>query len=112
MAMKIRKGDTVMVLWGKDKGKRGVVQRVWPAEGKVLVENVNIVKKHVKARPGIRQAGIVEQPARMDISKVALVDPETGEPTKVGFRFLPDGTKVRFSKTTGKELDEVGRGSR
>lgn len=104
MAMKVQKGDTVMVLWGKDKGKRGVVQSVWPKEGKVLVENVNVVKKHVKARPGVRQAGIVEQPARMDASKVAVVDPSTGDPAKIGFRYLADGTKVRYSKSSGEQI--------
>jgi len=106
MAMKIRKGDTVMVLWGKDKGKTGKVERVWPAEGKVLVENVNIVKKHQKPRGNVRQAGIIEQPARLPICKVALIDPATGEPTKVGFRFLADGTKVRYAKRSGEVLPD------
>ena len=106
MAFKIVKGDTVMVLWGKDKGKRGVVQRVMPKEGKVVVENVNIVKKHVKPRGIVRQAGIIEQSAPLDISKVAIVDPRTGEPTKVGFRFLADGSKVRYAKRSDEVLPD------
>ena len=106
MAMKIRKGDTVMVLWGKDKGKTGVVQRVWPTDNKCIVENCNIVKRHVKARPGVRQTGIVEQPAPLPMAKLALVDPSTGEPTKVGFRFLEDGSKVRYSKSSGEVIPD------
>lgn len=104
MAAKVQKGDTVMVLWGKDKGKRGVVQRVIPKEHKVIVENVNIVKRHTKPRGIARQAGIIEQPAPMDLSKVAVIDPQTGEPTKVGFRVLADGTKVRYAKRSGEQI--------
>ena len=112
MAMKIRKGDTVMVLWGKDRGKTGVVQRVWPDEMKLIVENINIVKKHRKPRPGVTQTGIIEQPARLPIGKVALVDPSTGEPTKIGFRLLADGTKVRFAKKSGETIPDNTRSAR
>ena len=97
---KIKKGDQVVVLAGEYKGSKGEVLRVFPKKGKVLVEDVNIVKKHQKPtndKPG----GIIEQPAPFDISNVILIDPKSGEPTRVGRR-IEDGKLVRFSKKSGE----------
>ncbi len=109
MANKIKKDDLVQVLSGKDKGKQGKVLQVLPAEERVLVEGINRVKRHLRAGQfGNTEGGIVESEAPLHISNVAVVDPETGKPTRVGFRFEDDGdggtTKVRFAKASGKEL--------
>lgn len=111
---KIKKDDLVQVLSGKDKGKQGKVLRVLPKDGKVLVEGVNRVIKHVRAGQGpdgATEGGRVEQEALLHISKVAVIDPETEKPTRVGYRFEEvekDGetvtVKVRYAKASGKEL--------
>ena len=101
--MKIKKGDKVEVLTGKDKGKRGEVLRVYP-ENKVVVEGVAIVKRHVKPNAANQQGGIVEAEAAIDASNVALIDPKTDKPTRVGYLIKEDGTKVRVSKKSGAEL--------
>lgn len=102
---KIRKGDEVVVITGKDKGKRGKVVRVFIATHKVVVENVNIAKRHTRPNPNLNQAGgIVEKEMPLDISNVALVNPITGKADKVGFKFLEDGTKVRFFKSNGEVI--------
>lgn len=95
MAMRIRRNDVVQVIRGKDRGKRGKVQRVLPLEGRVVVEGVNIVKRHVRASGGVRQAGIVQQEAPMDVSKVMPVCTHCNRPVRVGFQYLEDETKVR-----------------
>ena len=95
---RIRKGDTVQVIAGKSKGKIGVVQRVMPKENRVIVEGANLIKKHVRARPGIQQAGIVEMEAPIHVSNVMLVCSHCNRPSRVGFRYLEDGTKVRYCK--------------
>ncbi|MBI3972455.1 MAG: 50S ribosomal protein L24 [Chloroflexi bacterium] len=103
MAAKVRKNDTVQVLAGREKGKQGKVTRVLPKEERVVIDGVNIRKRHVKAkRPG-EQAGIVEFPAPLHISNVALVCAKCGRPSRIGFRFLEDGSKVRYCK----RCDEV-----
>ena len=99
MATRIRRDDTVLVISGKDKGKRGKVQRVIRDKNKVLVEGVNIITRHVKSRSGVRQAGIVQQEAPIDMSNVAYVEPETGRPGRVGWEYLEDGTKVRVLRS-------------
>ena len=99
MATRIRRDDTVLVISGKDKGKRGKVQRVIRGKNKVLVEGVNIITRHVKSRTGVRQAGIVQQEAPIDMSNVAYVEPETGRPGRVGWEYLEDGTKVRVLRS-------------
>lgn len=99
MAQRIRKGDTVLILSGKDKGKRGEVIRVIPREDRVVVEGVNIVTRHVRQRPGISQAGLVRGEAPIRSSKVMLVDPESQKPGRVQAKFLDDGTKVRVIKS-------------
>jgi len=99
MATRIRRDDTVLVISGKDKGKRGKVQRVFSEKNRVLVEGVNIITRHVKSRGGVRQAGIVQQEAPIDMSNVAYVEPETGRPGRVGWEYLEDGTKVRVLRS-------------
>ena len=95
MAQRIRRGDQVKVISGKDRGKQGEVARVLLKKGLVVVDGVNLVTRHVKQRPGTAQAGIIKQEAPIQISNVAYVDPETGDSGRVGFRILEDGTKVR-----------------
>ena len=102
--MKIRKGDTVEVLTGKDKGKRGEVLRALPEDNKVVVEGAAMVKRHMKPNAANQQGGIVEHEAAIDASNVALIDPKDDKPTRVGYAFKEDGTKVRVSKRSGEEL--------
>lgn len=104
MAAKIRTNDEVIVITGKDKGKTGKVTAVFPKEHRVVVEGINIHKKHVKANPTINQPGeIKEISAPMDISNVAIFNPETKKADRVGFRF-EDGKKVRFYKSNDKVI--------
>jgi large subunit ribosomal protein L24 len=103
MAAKIKKGDKVVVLSGKDKGKTGEVTRVLPKDGKVVVSGVNTVKRH--QRPTQTNAGgIEEKDAPIHVSNVALADPKSGEPTRVGFQ-MKDGKKVRVAKKSGEVID-------
>ena len=101
--MKIRSGDRVVVLAGKDKGKEGTVTRAIPKADKVVVEGVNVAKRHRKPTKAMDQGGIVDLEMPIHISNVALIDPD-GKPTRVGFRVEADGTKVRVSKRTGVDL--------
>jgi len=104
MANKIRKGDDVIVLAGKDKGKRGTVLRV--LEDRVLVENINLAKKHVKPNPNIgEQGGIVDKEMPLHVSNVALYNPTTDKGDRVGFKTLDDGRKVRVYKSNGEVVD-------
>jgi large subunit ribosomal protein L24 len=101
---RIRKGDRVVVVTGKDRGKKGEVLRVIPKDDRVLVQGVNVIKRHT--RPTQTQAGgIVEREAPIHASNLAHVDPKTGEPTRIGFKFLDDGRKVRFAKRSGEVID-------
>jgi large subunit ribosomal protein L24 len=102
-AMKIRKGDRVRVLTGKDRGKEGVVMFALPSQGKVIVEGVNIAKKHQKPTRSTQQGGIIDKDMPMPVANVALVCSACGKPTRVGFRFEPDGTKVRICRKCGKD---------
>jgi len=105
MAAKIRKGDRVQVLTGRDKGKRGEVIAVMPTEKRALVQGVNVVKRHQKPQ-GMNQAGgIQEKEAPIHLSNLALLDPKSGKPTRVGFRELEDGKKVRVARPSGEVLD-------
>lgn len=100
--MKIRKGDQVIVTTGRDKGKQGEVLRAMPKDNKVIVQGVNMVKRHT--RPSQTSAGgIISKEAPIDVSNVALIDPETGKPTRVGFAVV-DGEKVRVAKKSGKVI--------
>ena len=101
---KIKKGDQVIVTSGRDKGKRGEVLRVLRDTRRVLVAGVNVAKRHTRPAPG-SPGGIVDKELSLDISNVALIDPKTGEPTRVGFRILDDGRKVRFAKRSGEVID-------
>ncbi len=101
--MKIKKGDQVQVLSGKDKGKRGEVIKAFPAKGKVVVSGVAVVKKAQKADQMGNNGGFVEKEAAIDVSNVALIDPKTDTPTRVGYRF-EDGKKVRYSKKSGEAI--------
>jgi large subunit ribosomal protein L24 len=103
--MKIRKGDDVIVLVGRDKGKKGSVLKVLTKERRVLVQGVNVVKRHT--RPSTAQAGgIVEKELPLHVSNVAIADPRDGKPTRIGYKFLEDGKrKVRFAKRSGEVID-------
>ena len=104
MKLKIKKGDKVVVITGRDKGKSGEVLRVVPAENRVIVQGVHMVKRHT--RPGAGQpGGIVEKEAAIHVSNVAHVDPKSNKPTRIGYKFLEDGRKVRFAKRSGEVLD-------
>jgi len=111
--LKIKKGDTVAVLTGKDAGKRGTVTRVLPSEGRVLVEKVNMVKRHTKPRQAPRSSGsqqmlpggVFEQEAPLRASNVALVCPACSKPTRVGFRINSTGNKVRVCRHCGKDVE-------
>ncbi|MEX0762352.1 MAG: 50S ribosomal protein L24 [Dehalococcoidia bacterium] len=99
MAQRIKTGDNVLVISGKDKGKRGTVVRVMPKEGRVVVEGVHVITRHIRQRPGTSQAGLVQQEAPISLSKVMLLDPETQQPGRAAWRFLEDGTKERVVKS-------------
>ena len=104
MAAKIKKGDKVVVLTGKDKGKKGDVVAVFPKENKALVQGVNMMKRHEK--PSQTSAGgIVTREAKVHLSNIAIQDPKSGKPTRVGFKTLDDGRKVRVAKASGEMID-------
>ena len=103
--MHVKKGDKVMVITGKDKGKTGVVLTAFPKQDRVLVEGVNVVKKHMKPNQLNPQGGIVDQEAAIHVSNVMVIDPKTGEPTRVGYK-VEDGKKIRIAKKSGEVLDK------
>ena len=103
--MKIRKNDTVIILAGKDRGKKGKVRRALPREDRVIVEGFNMIKRHSRARRAARQAGIIELEAPIHISNVMLLCNKCGKPTRVGFHFLDDGKKVRICRSCGEVID-------
>ncbi|MCS7236164.1 MAG: 50S ribosomal protein L24 [Armatimonadota bacterium] len=104
--MHVKKGDLVVVISGKYRGKRGKVLRVLPKTGRVVVEGVNVVKRHTKPSPKNPQGGIVQREAPIHASKVMLVDPESKDRTRVGIRVLGDGRRVRYAKRSGELLDK------
>ena len=104
MAAKIRKGDTVIVRTGRDKGRTGEVIEVRPAESRALVRGINLVKRHQK-QTAAQEGGIITKEAPVHLSNLALADPKDGKPTRVGFKVLPDGRKVRVAKRSGAEID-------
>lgn len=103
--MKIRRNDTVLVIAGKDKGRKGKVRRASPKEGRIVVEGINMIKQHLKARAPARQAGIVEREAPLAVSKTMLVCNKCNRAARVGFRFLEDGKKVRYCHRCGETID-------
>jgi large subunit ribosomal protein L24 len=104
MGVKIKKGDRVVVTTGRDKGKKGEVIKVFPKDGRALVSNVNMVKRHQR-QTQTQQGGIHSKESPIELSNIAHVDPKTGGPTRVGFRVLGDGRKVRFAKKSGEVID-------
>jgi large subunit ribosomal protein L24 len=102
--LKIKKGDEVVVLSGRDRGKKGEVLRVLPKESRVVVQGVNVVKRHSRPKPG-DTGGIVEKEAALHVSNVALADPKDGRPTRVGYKLLADGRKVRVARRSGEVID-------
>ena len=103
--MHVKKGDKVVVISGKDKGKQGTILAAYPKKNRVLVEGVNIVKKHSKPSQANPQGGIITKEAPIHVSNVMILDPKTGEPTRVGFK-VEDGKKVRIAKKSGELLDK------
>ncbi len=103
--MKIRKDDTVLVIAGKDKGKKGKVRFAHPGDKRVLVEGINFIKKHTKAVRQARQAGIIQREAPIDVSSVMLLCSKCNKPVRVGFRFLEDGRKVRVCRVCNEVID-------
>ncbi|ELK46835.1 50S ribosomal protein L24 [Halobacillus sp. ACCC02827] len=103
--MHVKKGDKVMVITGKDKGKQGTILEAYPKKDRVLVEGVNEVKKHAKPSQDNPQGGILTQEAPIHVSNVMPIDPKTGEPTRVGYK-VEDGKKVRIAKKSGEALDK------
>ncbi len=102
--LKIKKGDRVIVLSGKDKGTEGVVQRAMPSAGKVVVEGVNTAKRHQKARSATEAGGIIEIDKPIPVGNVAVISPKDGKATRVGYKINDDGKKVRICKRTGVEI--------
>ena len=104
MGLKIKRGDTVMVITGKEKGKRGEVERVLPRENRVVVSGVNVRTRHARPTQN-NQQGLYTFAAPIHVSNVMLVDPSSGEPTKVGYRFTASGEKVRVARRSGEDID-------
>jgi len=102
--LKIKKGDKVVVITGRDKGKVGEVKKVLPTENRVIVDGVNMVKRHTRPSAG-DPGGIVEKEASIHVSNVAYVDPKTDKPTRIGYKTLEDGRKVRYAKRSGEVID-------
>ena len=105
MAAKVKKGDQVIVLTGRNKGTQGEVLKVLPSEGRVLVRGVNVVKRHTKPTQDDPQGGIRTFEAPIQASNVALIDPRDGKPTRVGFKIDEHGRKTRYAKRSGEALD-------
>jgi len=105
MGVRIKKGDTVVVTRGKNKGKRGKVLKVLVSKGRVIVEKVNLVKKHTKPSQSNPTGGIVEREGSLSLSSVMLVDPKTNKPTRVGYKVLDNGTKVRVARGSGETIN-------
>ena len=103
--MKIHKGDLVLVISGKDRGKRGKIKEVLPRRSRVIVEGVNFVKRHRKPRGQMDQGGIIEFEAPLHISNVMLVCPRCKEPARIGYEFLPEGGKARICRSCGEAVD-------
>jgi large subunit ribosomal protein L24 len=104
MAARIRKGDKVVVLTGKDRGRSGEVIKVMPAEERALVRGINMVTRHQR-QTAAQEGGLVRKEASIHLSNIAVADPDSGKPTRVGFKRLADGRKVRFAKRSGETID-------
>ncbi|MBL4756482.1 MAG: 50S ribosomal protein L24 [Rhizobiales bacterium] len=104
MASKIKKGDKVVVLTGRDKGRSGDVLKVFPSENRAIVQGINMVKRHQRQTPS-EEGGIINKEAPLHLSNLAIADPKDGKPTRVGFQTLKDGRKVRVAKRSGETID-------
>ncbi|BBJ32006.1 MULTISPECIES: 50S ribosomal protein L24 [spotted fever group] len=106
--LKVKKGDEVVVITGKHKGTKGKILKVFPEDSKVIVSGVNLVKKHTKPNQ-MSEGGIITKELPIHISNIAHIDPKTGNPTKVAFKFLEDGSKVRIAKKSGEIIGKEGK---
>lgn len=106
--LKVKKGDEVVVITGKHKGKKGKILKVFPEDSKVIVSGVNLVKKHTKPNQ-MSEGGIITKELPIHISNIAHIDPKTGNPTKVAFKFLEDGSKVKVAKKSGEVIGKEGK---
>ena len=104
-AQKIKKGDNVIVLTGRDRGKHGEVSEVRPREGRAIVRGVNVVRRHQR-QTAQDEGGIISKEATINLSNLAIEDPKDGKPTRIGFKFLDDGKKVRYAKRSGEIIPE------
>jgi len=104
--MRIRKGDNVREISGNDRGKEGKVLKVFPATGKIIVEKVNMIKRHTRATKDLPQGGIIEKEGPINVSNVMLVCPTTGKPTRIGKDVLSDGSRARVSKKSGEMIND------
>ena len=104
MAVKIKKGDHVVVLTGRDKGKHGEVLKVMPEENRAIVKGIAMIRRHQR-QTATQDGGIITKEAAIHVSNLAIEDPKDGKPTRVGFKFLKDGRKVRFAKRSGEVID-------
>jgi large subunit ribosomal protein L24 len=103
--LKVKKGDKVVILTGRDKGRNGEILKVFPDENRAIVQGVNIVRRHQKQTAN-QEGGIITKEAPVHISNLAIEDPKDGEPTRIGYKILDDGRKVRFAKRSGELIDE------
>ena len=104
MAAKIKKGDRVIVTTGRDKGKRGEVRQVMPEDGRAIVAGINLVRRHTR-QTAQTEGGIISKESTINLSNLAILDPKTGKPTRVGFKVLDDGRKVRIARGSGDLID-------
>jgi large subunit ribosomal protein L24 len=104
MALRIKKGDHVVVLTGKDKGKHGEVLKMMPEENRAIVKGIALMRRHQR-QSATQDGGIISKEAAIHVSNLAIEDPKDGKPTRVGFKFLKDGRKVRFAKRSGEVID-------
>ena len=104
--MRVRKGDLVKVVSGNDRGKQGKILKVFPGSNRIVVEKINMIKRHTRASKDVPQGGIIEKEGPIDASNVMLVCPNTGEPTRIGKDVLSDGSRARVSKKSGEMLND------
>jgi large subunit ribosomal protein L24 len=105
MAARIRKGDRVVVITGSDRGKQGEVLSVLPKDNRAVVQGINVAKHHTKPKGMGQQGGIIEKEATIHLSNIALIDPKTDKPTRVGFKVLENGSKVRVARASGQVIE-------
>jgi large subunit ribosomal protein L24 len=103
--MKIKKDDTVLVITGKDKGKKGKVRFAYPDKNRIMVEGINMIKKHAKAKPQVKQAGIIEREGLISAASVMMVCSKCNKPARIGYRILQDGRKARFCRACGEVVE-------